>query len=345
MISPAVKYWFCLLLLASPLLAAAQQADTVRSAALRAEQATVREVMPRVNRSQELLYSIGSRVPVPVINYEPVEPPRYWHKGMLTELGFSQVSLTNWAAGGSGSIAMNAYLNMHINYEKGNMYWENRGQFAYGFIQSFKDGYRKSDDKLILDSKFGYRAFDKFYFSVLYNFSTQFTPGFEYPASGPNKISKLLSPANTSLGVGLDYKPGKGDVLSVNISPVTATLVIVTDEGLRGKYGNQPDEPVRLELGAQLKATLKKVLFKDFKVNSSLTLFSDYLDNPQNIQINWDVQVDFKITRFLSTGLRTNLVYDDNILIADKEGNLAPRVQFKEVFSLNFSYTIGEFKK
>ena len=76
-----------------------------------------------------------------------------------------------------------------------------------------------------------------------------------------------------------------------------------------------------------------------------LTLFSDYLNNPQNVQIKWDFRTDFKINKFLSTSLKTNLIYDDNIKIADKDGNMAARVQFQEILSLSFSYTFGEFVK
>lgn len=92
-------------------------------------------------------------------NYEPVKPPKFWTTGVLDEIGFSQVSLTNWAAGGTGSVALNAYVNAMANYEKGKMYWENRLQMEYGFVKSFDLGYRKSNDKMILDSKWGYQAY------------------------------------------------------------------------------------------------------------------------------------------------------------------------------------------
>ncbi len=302
-------------------------------------------VISGLNSAQELCRRIGSKFDIPTINYEPVTPPKFWKSGMLTELGFSQVSLTNWAAGGSGSIAMNAYVNAHINYDKGAMFWENRIQMGYGFIQSFEDGYRKSDDKLILDSKWGYRAFDKFYFSAALNFKSQFSPGFEYPSSGPKKVSQFLNPGYLTFGLGLDYKPGKGKEFSITFSPLTTSWVIVTDSTLRVKYGNKVDEPIRFELGAQLKINMEKELFKQFKVLSTLNIFSDYLKKPQNFQINWDFQAMYQINKFLKTSIRTNLIYDDNILIADKSGNEAPRVQFKEVFSLSFSYTFGEFKK
>ena len=117
-----------------------------------------------LNKEQELCRIIGAKYPVPVINYEPVKPPKFWTTGVLDEIGFSQVSLTNWAAGGSGSLALNAYVNAMANYEKGKMYWENRMQMEYGFVKSFDLGYRKSSDKIILDSKWGYQAYRKLYF-------------------------------------------------------------------------------------------------------------------------------------------------------------------------------------
>lgn len=309
------------------------------------EQALEQERISNLNSAQELCRIIGSQFDVPTINYEPVTPPKFWTKGMLTQVGFSQVSLTNWAAGGSGSIALNSDVNAHANYAKGDMYWDNRVQLAYGFIQSFEDGYRKSDDKIVLDSKWGYKAVNKFYFSANFNFRSQFSPGFEYKSDAINKVSQFLAPAYLSLGLGIDFKPGNGKDFSLNFAPFTGNLVIVTDSLLRAKYGNAPDEAARWALGAQLKATLNKNVFKNCKVMSTLTLFSDYLDKPQNVQVNWDFQVTYQLNKYLQTGLKTNLIYDDNILITGKDGIAAPRVQFKEVFSVNFAYTFGVFKK
>lgn len=271
---------------------------------------------------------------------------------MLTELGFSQVSLTNWAAGGSGSVALNSYINAHANYAKGSMFWDNRIQLSYGFIQSYEEGYKKSSDKIVIDSKWGYRAINKFYFSANFNFRSQFSPGFD----GSGKVSKFLAPAYTSLGLGIDYKPGNGKDISINFAPFTGNLVIVTDPALREKYGNDKNKTARWELGAQLKASLSKDIIKNLKVNSYLTLFSDYLNKPQNIQVNWDLQLSYKLNKYMQAGIRTNLIYDDNILFSTnrkvfnaqsgkEEVVMQPRVQLQEVFSLNFAYTFGVFKK
>jgi hypothetical protein len=249
---------------------------------------TIEEEPQKLNKAQELCRVIGAQYAVPTINYEPVVPEKFWKKGLLTELGFSQVSLTNWAAGGSGSIAMNAYFNGHLDYAKGGMFWENRLQIGYGFIQSFDEGYRKSDDKFILDSKWGYRGFGKFYFSATLNFKSQFTPGYDYPSGKDRvKVSSIFAPAYLTFGLGLDYKPWDGKVLSINFAPLSTNWVIVSDPALRSKYGNADDEAIRYELGASLIANFEKVLFKNFKVTSKLSLFSDYLDHPLNLVVNW----------------------------------------------------------
>lgn len=296
---------------------------------------------------QELCLILASRIPVPDISYVPVAPPRYWTNGMLNQVGFSQLSLTNWAEGGSGTISMNAFVDMHANYARGKMIWENRAQFSYGFIQSFENGYKKGDDKIWLNSKWGYEAVSKLYFSALFTFRTQFSNGFDNgtDAEGnPIKIlsSRFMAPGYVSLGLGIDYKPFPS--LSVNFAPLTGNLVIVTAEQLRTKYGNKADEAVRREFGAQLKSEFK-LERGDWKIQTALTLFSDFLNEPQNIQVYWDVNASYVINKFLTATVRTNLIYDDNILISDRYGRMYPRIQFKEIFSLSFTYTFGNYKK
>lgn len=297
---------------------------------------------------QEICRKIGQRFPLPVIDYNPNrERPKFWTTGVLDEIGFSQISLTNWAAGGSGSVALNAYVNAMANYEKGKMYWNNRVQLSYGFVQNFDVGYRKADDKIILDSKFGYKAYKKLYFSAAFNFKSQFSPGFTYNSKNEaTLVSKFLAPAYTTLGLGIDYKPGNGKVLSINLSPLTGSVVIVNaDSTIRVKYGNDYNKLFRWELGAQLKVVFNKDFAKDFNVASQFSLFSDYMGKAANMLVSWDLQATYAFNKFLKTSLRTNFLYDDKVKIASKDGSTHTRAQFKEVFGVNFSYTIGRYKK
>ena len=107
-------------------------------------------------------------------------PKAEWLKGITTTIGFSQLSLMQWAAGGVGQLSLNTYADMYANYTKGKVIWNNELQAGYGFIHSFdKDYLLKSDDRLIFDSKWGYKAAEKLYFSAVYNFRTQFAEGWD----------------------------------------------------------------------------------------------------------------------------------------------------------------------
>ena len=131
---------------------------------------------------------------------------------------------------------------------------------------------------------------------------------------------------------------------------------MVRDSTLRKTFGNAIDQYTRWELGAQLKMDAK-VAVKDFTANTTLTLFSDYLNNPLNIKVNWDVNITAQLTKFLGVTLRTYFIYDDNIKNIEKKdsnGNIVLNeqgkavmisgVQFKEISSLSFTYTFGGSK-
>lgn len=300
--------------------------------------------LQKMSVGHELSLIIASKVKLPKV--EPQEPvPSKWSGGTLLQLGFSQLALSNWASGGYDNVALNAYVNIYRNYNVlDDMFWENRLQVGYGFTQSFGDRYKKNDDKFIYDSKLGYRAIKNFFAAVTFNLRTQMTNGYSYPVNkDPILISAPFAPAYFSLGVGMDYKPFKP--LSINFSPLTGNLVVVTKENLRARYGNKPDQSAKLELGAQLKIDYKHQINKMLNITSTLNLFSDYLGKPTNIKTLWDLLIDAKINKYFSTSLRTNLIYDNDILIADKQGTMAPRIQLKEIFQVGFSYTFGEFKK
>ena len=296
----------------------------------------------KLNDAQRIVYLITSQIEIPEISYEVKAPPKYWTNGMLNQIGFSQLGLVNWVEGGTGSVSLNTYVNAHANYKKGDMFWDNRIEVAYGFMYNADDTYKKGDDKLNFESKWGYRAVSKLFFSTLLTTKTQLTPTY-VSGDRTNIQSNFLSPGYFSLGLGVDYQPYP--FLSVNIAPLTGNLVVVLDENLRGNYGNTNGESVRKEFGAQIKTDFKKKVTKDLNLDTSLTLFSDFLDKPENIKVKWDMTATFVINKYFTTTLRTNLIYDDKVRLADKDGNEAPRVQLKEVFSLNFSYVFGNYQK
>ena len=307
------------------------------------EEANVEE--QKKQNTQDIVKNLAINFIVPEISYEAKIAPKYWTNGIFNELGISQLSLTNWAQGGVGSISMNGYLNMHANYKKGNLFWENRAEVDFGFVQAFNDVFKKSKDRITFQSKWGYRTIKNYYFSALLNFKTQISNNYTYATDGTKTlVSTFMSPGELTLGVGMDYKHKES--FSLNVAPITGKLTIVTSKELRERYGNKVDEMVRKELGAQIKMEYKKKLHKTVSLNTALTLFSDYIHNPENIRVDWVNTIAFAINKYFNATLKTYLIYDDKIKIPDKEGkNPVARIQFQESLSVTFSYTIGNYQK
>ncbi|MCK5838687.1 MAG: DUF3078 domain-containing protein [Bacteroidales bacterium] len=276
-----------------------------------------------------------------------------WKTGANFSLTFSQTSLTNWSAGGENSLSSNGYINWFGDYKKGKSIWENRLDLAYGLTKQGTQDFRKNDDKIDLSSKYGLQAKEKWYYSVLFNFKSQFADGFDYLEDTTILLSGFLAPAYTSIGIGMDWKPK--DYFSLYISPVTARWIIVNNQDLAdmGAFGVDPAEyddlghvikngqKVKSEFGALLRAEFIRDIAKNVNLKTKLELFSNYLDKPQEIDVYWDIFLTMNINNWLAATLNTTLVYDADVMIMDKDGNIGPRTQFKEIFGIGLTYSIG----
>lgn len=283
------------------------------------------------------------------------EPKSNWKKGGNASFTFNQVSLTNWAAGGQSSLSGNIFVNLFANYKDDNQTWDNNLDLGYGLIKQGNNPFIKSDDRIELNSKYGRNLTESWYYSALFNFRTQFAPGYNIPNDSV-LISDFLAPAYILLSLGLDYKPNENFTLM--LSPVTSKTTIVMDQGLadQGAFGVEaaevdamgniitPGSNVRYEIGAFLKMMYQKEVLKNVNFQTKLDLFSNYLNNPENIDVNWEVIVAMKINEYLTANLNTHLIYDDDIDIQvdnNQDGVIdavGPRTQFKEVFGLGLSF-------
>ncbi len=306
--------------------------------------------------------------------------PKPWTKGGQGGLTFNQVGLSNWAAGGQSNLTLVGNLNAFANRKVGTSTWDNALDMAFGFIKNNfiydpKAPITKAVDKVEFNSKYGKKAWsDKFYYTGLGTFRTQFAPGRANPGDAVY-VSKALAPAYLILAAGIDFKPN--DYLSVFLSPVSGKMTIVTDDSLSGvgAYGvNSKDSngdfrpgsfsKVRMEFGATLKAKFKKDIMKNVGLESNLELFSNYIDRPQNIDVRWTNSLVARINKYIVVNFFTDLIYDHDIMIprvdpktgdplysinpatnlpyTDANGKAVQRkgpiVQFMEIFGLGFSY-------
>jgi hypothetical protein len=284
----------------------------------------------------------------------PADSTQGWKKGGVFAINLAQTSLTNWAAGGQNSFAVNGLLSTYANYKRGKSVWVNSLDMGYGLLKQGSTGYRKTDDKFDLLSKYGYEAFKKFYYSALLNFKTQMAPGYTYndALSTKTKISDFFAPAYLLAALGLDYKPS--DHFSAFIAPLTGKITFVEDKQLSdaGDFGVKPGQKSFSEFGGYLRAVYTKNDFKkDFLKNVTFTtkvdLFTNYIKNPQNVVVNWETLLAFKVNKFLSANINTQLMYDDKIKIPVIRNGVATSVgslvQFKEILGVGFAYTFKSF--
>ena len=278
-----------------------------------------------------------------------------WTTGGIISLNLTQVSLTNWSAGGENSLSVNGILSLFANLKKGNSTWDNSLDLSYGLLQQGDADVRKTDDKIDFTSKYGQKAFKNWYYAGLVNFKSQMTAGYNYPDDS-TEISTFLAPAYVLGAIGMDYKPS--EVFTLFISPITMKMTIVNDQTLAdaGAFGVEAAEydevgnltknglTTRSEYGGYLRALFKKDIMKNVNLQTKLELFTNYTEEPTHVDVNWEVLIAMKVNKFISATISTQLLYDHDIDIAvDMDGDgiidaAGPRTQFKEVLGIGLSY-------
>jgi hypothetical protein len=296
----------------------------------------------------------------PSLSITVAEGDTLWTTGGTTGLTFSQVYLQNWAAGGQSSMSANGLFNWYANYAKDKSTWDNTLDLGYGMLWQGDAVGIKTDDKIDFASKYGYKASEHWFYTALANFRTQFAPGYDDPFAHDtirNVISDFMAPAYALVAIGMDYKPSKN--FTAFISPVTIKMTMVNDQNLAdaGAFGVEgatyddlgtlltAGKNFRSELGGYFKMMYKTELAENVSLQTKLDLFSNYQNNPQNIDVNWETLITMKINDFLSTTITTQVLYDDDINIARDPEDVAangivsgPATQFKEVLAIGFSY-------
>ncbi|MFT6244306.1 MAG: hypothetical protein ACJA0U_000275 [Salibacteraceae bacterium] len=285
-----------------------------------------------------------------------------WKLTALYGANGTQSSFVNWNAGGRNNISLMGYISASGNYLQHQWKWDNDLSVALGGLQYIGignggEGLQKTDDRIEISSAVGY-SFNKsiekkqLYLSLITGFRTQFLDGFIYPNT-LDRVSSFMAPGYFNLALGLDYSPNKN--LTLFISPAAMKWTVVNDQILAdaGSFGVDPAAIVdgvlipgslyRSEFGAYFKMKYNKEIVKNIEMKSTLELFSNYLENPGNIDVNGDVLFTFKVNKWFSASLNWTVIYDHDINIQSIDGGFGPRTQFKSVLGLGVSYTMKNF--
>jgi len=267
---------------------------------------------------------------------EKVKDTTYWtKKGKVTFL-LNQSAFSNWVAGGESTIAGNLGVNYAFNYKKDKVLWNNRIIASYGLTNSKNSDFtKKTDDILEFNSLVGIKAKGYWFYSFLLNFKTQFAKGYEYGKDANGKETRtaytnFMSPGYLLLGPGILWE--KNPNFKFNLSPIMTKFVFVDKNFTlpnNAYFGVDEGKSMRFELGFSAAAYAKFNIMENVSMENILALYSNYLEDPQNIDIDYTMNLVMGINKYLSANLIFQTIYDDNAY----EG-----FQIREVFGVGINY-------
>jgi len=287
-----------------------------------------------------------------LVSMTPLEPePIYWEYKFGSVFSMNQTYLSNWSKGGESSFSTMIDLLGEATYNNkdAKTQWINTMRLNFGTLSTKENGFRKNNDLFEINSKFNRNAWGKIGMSASFYMKNQLAKGYNYP-NDSIVVSKFLNPASLTVGLGFEYKPIKNT--TINVAPLSYKNTFVLDTALidQTKHGIEADKMTKQEMGAQVVLYNKITPFKDLSIENRLRLFSNYLNNPQNVDVDWEFTMDQKINWFFTIRLNLHLIYDDDIRFTALDSEGAPiilpdgnekkvaKTQFKEFIGLSLQF-------
>jgi hypothetical protein len=273
----------------------------------------------------------------------------HWKKKLVFNLNVNQAAFSsNWKGGGVNSIGLNGTFGYQANYSNGRISWDNTFDFLFGFVNNDGQGYRKTLDRIFLDTKYGYDLNDKWGLYTSLNFLSQFAKGYKYEkdVNGVEQgilISDFLAPAFITSSWGVEYHPV--DYFNVRMSPFAPRVTIVQDPERfipsvddSTPYGVEPPDETRYEwLAFQLLATFNKDIATNLNLRWRYLMFANYETLAiKTIDHRLELMILAKVSKFITVGFGGILLYD-----YDQDAG----AQISQVFNLGFSYSFQNYKE
>jgi len=272
---------------------------------------------------------------VNIYSQEIVEKDSLWTKrGNVTVL-LNQTGFSDWVGGGTNNFSATIKFDYEWEYKDKGWDWLTNVESAFG-IAKYKNApfARKIDDRILIQSIVGKEFTRNLSFSAFFNFTSQIGNGYKYKKDSDNNeirelTTRIFSPAYFQIGSGFLWK--KDEKIWVNYSPIASRLILVskkfTDDLLENEtyFGVSQNKSSRYELGANLTFHSEGKLLENVNYKQDLKLFSNYIEEASNIDLDYLAQIEINVNPLLTTQLIFQLIYDDNAV---------SRLQVREVFGV-----------
>ena len=284
-------------------------------------------------------------IPAPVPASAAVPEP-LWRKSGKTGLGLNESLLSsNWRGGGVNTIGFNALANIRANRKSGPHSFDNEADFLFAFSQTKGLGYRKGQDRLYLDTKYGRALSPKWDMFVSLNLLTQFAPGYKYDkdAAGFDRArltSDFFAPGFITAAYGFEYHPAP--YFHLRLAPFAPRLTVVNraDRFVSAlgdtPYGVRPGHSTRFEvLALQVLAEFDKNLSPNLNLKARYVLFANYEHlNFQEIDHRLDLGLTAKVAKYVNVSLNGIALYD-----FDQDSN----IQYSQGLTIGIAYAFQNF--
>ncbi len=278
-----------------------------------------------------------------------VDSTSNWRKAFKSGLSINQSSFSsNWKAGGVNSFGFTGLLNYKANYKKGKASWDNEIDLLYGMVNNQGQGYRKTLDRIFLDTKVGHSLNKKWDLFGAVNGVSQFGKGFKYvkDANGVEQeqlVSGSFAPAFITATLGAEYHPV--EYFKVRLSPIAPRVTILSNNDGRyaaidsiKPYGVEVGKTSRFEWYAfQMLAEFNKDIAKNINFKLRYVLFANYQTLEANkIDHRVDMNLTAKVNRFVNVSI-------GGIFLYDYDQDISP--QYSQAFSLGIFYSFQNFEE
>lgn len=280
-----------------------------------------------------------------------------WKRNNNVRVDLSEVTFVNWNSGGSNSVSALFSTEFNADYRDKYFTWKNRLATRYGINKQQEQELRKTEDLFEFNSNLGYQpdSLASWFYSARLNFKTQFANGFKYPNTD-QPISRLMAPGYLFFGGGMEYTK-KRDHLSLYFSPMTIKTTFVLDRELAnaGAFGVDPavldDEGniitegkrIQKEIGILITNSYEMNVVENITLKHLVSLYTDYINSFGNVDVDWQINFDFKVNSFVKATLGSHIRYDDDVkttkpsIIEGEFDEAGAKTQWKQFLGIGFA--------
>lgn len=275
--------------------------------------------------------------------------PSPWKLGAGIGIDFTELLQINPRQGaGQNRVGLGGALTAFAKRTKGRTAIDNNAGWQFGvqrlgagpFVNGGNLPFQKAIDEFRTSTKIGYQASDTshFFYTGDVNLRSQLTPTYkgtkQYPGnflsdiSGlhTNPIAQAFAPATLTVSAGLDFKPN--DKLSFYYSMFGGKFIIVASDSIarQGIHGNPvvknaqgvivSYKNIDKQIGSLMKVNYtNKFVDNKLRLASQMILYSNYLRQPQNIDVDWTNELTYTLAKAFRLSLTMNVFYDHDVLV------------------------------